>query len=92
MNSIKQHLDGRDVSPMCRLRGESSETVMHFSSGCPVLAKLKYRIQHDIVAKHIHWLLLKKHWIPSGNKWYSHVPNVVTKTDDGKVRFTGTNQ
>ena len=30
-------------------------------------------------------MLLKKHGIPTGNKWYSYVPNVVTETDDGKV-------
>ena len=85
VNSIKNHIDGQDVSPMYRLCGESSETVMHLSSGWPVLAKSKYQIQHDIVGKHIHWLLCKKHGIPTGNKWYSHVPNVVTETDDGKV-------
>ena len=50
------------------------------SSGCPVLAKSKYPIRHDIIrqGKHIHWLLLKKHGIPTENMWYSHVPNVVT--------------
>ena len=37
------------------------------------------------MGKHINWLLLKKHGIPTRNKWYSHVPNVVTETDDGKV-------
>ena len=30
-------------------------------------------------------LLLKKHGIPTGNKWCCHVPNVVTETDEGKV-------
>ena len=64
MNSIKHYNEGHDVSPMCRLSGESSETVMHPSSGCPVLAKSKYLIRHDIVGKNIHWLLLKKHEIP----------------------------
>ena len=34
------------------------------------------------MGKHIHWLLLKKYGIPTGNNWCSHVPNVVT--DDGK--------
>ena len=24
-------------------------------------------------------------WDPSGNKWYSHVPNAVTERDDGRV-------
>ena len=70
---------------MCRLCGESSETVMHLSKSCPVLTKSKYRIRHDIVGKHIHWLLLKKHGIPTGNERYGNVPNVVTQTDDGKV-------
>ena len=58
---------------------------MHLSSGCPSLAKWKYRIQHDIVGKHINWLLLKMYGVPAGNEWYSHVPNVVTERDDGKV-------
>ena len=35
VNSIKHHIDSQDVSPMCRLCGESCETVMHLSSGCP---------------------------------------------------------
>ena len=70
---------------MCRLCSESSETVMHLSSGCPVLAKSKYRIRLDIVGKHIHWLLSKKYGIPTENKSYRHVPNVVTERDDGKV-------
>ena len=84
-NSIKNHIDGQDLSPMSRLCGETSETVMYLSSGFPVLAKSKYRSRHDIVGKHIHWLLLKKHEIPTENKWYSHEPNVVTETDDGRV-------
>ena len=44
VNLMKNHIDIHDVSPMPRLCGESSETVMHLSSGCPVLAKSKYRI------------------------------------------------
>ena len=68
VNLIKHNIDSQDISPMCRLCGESRETVMHLSSGCPVLAKSKYRIQHDVVGKHIHCLLLKKHGIPTRNK------------------------
>ena len=50
-----------------------------------MLAQSKYRIQHGIVGKHVHLLLLKKHAIPTGNKWSCHVPNVVAETDDGKA-------
>ena len=30
-------------------------------------------------------VVLKKYGIHTGNKWYRHVPNVVTERDDGKV-------
>ena len=72
-NSIKHHIDGQDVSPMCRLCDKSSETVMHLSSGCLLLAKSKYRIRHDIVGKHIHCLLLKEYGIATGNKPYKPI-------------------
>ena len=70
---------------MCKLRGELSETVMHFNSGCLVLAKSKYQILHNIVGQHINWLLLKKYGIHAGNEWYNHLSNVVTKRDGDKV-------
>ena len=69
----KYHIDGNDVSPKCMLFGESKETVMHLSSGCPVLANSKYRIRLNTMRKHIHWLLLMKYGIAAGNKCYSHV-------------------
>ena len=50
-----------------------------------MVAKSKYQVRHDNVGEHIHWLLLKKNGISTGNKWYGHVPNVATETDDGKV-------
>ena len=72
---------------MCRLCGKSSETMIHISSGCSVLAESKYRIWHDIVGKDIHCLLLKKYWIYTRNNWYSHAPSIVTERerDNGKV-------
>ena len=92
VNSIKHHLDDQDISPMCMLCGKSSQTVIHFSSGCPVLAKSKYRIRHNIMGEHIHWLLLKKHGILTRNKWYSHVPDVMAETDDVEVTIYRANQ
>ena len=65
--------------------GESSVTVMHIGSGCPMLAMSKYQIRQNIVGKDIHWLLMKNYRTPTGNKWYIHVPNVVKERDDGKV-------
>ena len=85
VNVIKHRFDGQDILPMCRLYDGLSETVMHLSSGCPVLAKSEYPIRHDIVGKHIQWLLIKKYGILAGNEWYSNVPNVVSERDNGKL-------
>ena len=38
VNSIINHIDGQDVSSMCRLCGKSSETVIHLSTGYPVIS------------------------------------------------------
>ena len=85
VNSIKHHIERQDTLPMCSLCVGLSETVMHLSSGWSVLSKMKYQIQHDIVRKHITWLFLKKHGIPTRNKWYCHVPSVVAETDNGEA-------
>ena len=42
VNLIKHYIYNQDLLPICRLCGELSETVMHLSSGCPVLAKSDY--------------------------------------------------
>ena len=86
VNAIKHNIDRQEVSPICRMCGETNETVMHLSSGCAVLAKSRYKIRHDTMGKHIHWLLLKKYGIPVANKWYEHVPQVVTERADGKIK------
>ena len=66
--SIKVHIDGQDLSLICRLGGESTETVRHLNSICPALATSKYRTRHGILGKHIHWLVLRKFGLPTKNK------------------------
>ena len=66
--SIKVHIDGQDLSLICRLCGESTETVRHLNSICPALATSKYRTRHGILGKHIHWLVLRKFGLPTKNK------------------------
>ena len=85
VNSIRNAIDGQDVSPMCRMCGCTNETVMHVASGCPVLAESKYLSRHDTVGKHIHWLLLKKFEIAASSDWYKHTPETVTESNDGNV-------
>ena len=49
-NSIKCYIDKTNDSPLCRLRGKSSESVWHVVSGCPNLAQKEYKKRHDKVA------------------------------------------
>ena len=44
VNSIKNHNDGQGVSAMSRLCGKSSETLIHLSSGCSVLASRNIKL------------------------------------------------
>ena len=85
VNSIKRNIDGQDVSPLCRMCRKTNETVQHIVSGCTVLAGTRYLVRHDIVGKHVHWLILKKYDIPVGGTWYQHVPQTVTESSDGNV-------
>ena len=81
VNSIKHHIDGQDISPMCTLCDEMSETVMHINNGFPVLAASKCQVWHDRVGNHIYLLLLKKCVTLAGNEWYKHVPDAVPKRE-----------
>ena len=82
---VKHYIECPDVPPICRFCKESSETVIHLSSGFPVLAKSKYRVRHNILGKLIHCMLLEKYGIHTGNKWYNNISNVVTERDDGTI-------
>ena len=49
------------------------------------MAGSRYLARHDIVGKHIHWLLLQKYGIPVADKWFQHVPQTVTEGCGGDV-------
>ena len=53
-NSIKQSVDKTSETPLCRLCGDSTETVRHIVSGCKKLAQGEYRKRHDKVAQRVH--------------------------------------
>ena len=48
--------------------------MQHLVSGCEKLAQKKYKRQHDIVAKKVHWDLCNKNGLKHMEKWYEHVP------------------
>ena len=73
-NSIKHSVDKTSQTPLCRLCGESTETVWHIVSGCKKLAQNEYRKRHDKVALRVHWEMCRKYRIDCTNKWYDHQP------------------
>ena len=91
-NSIKAHIYKQEIEDKCRLCGQSNETVMHIVGGCATLAGKEYMARHDRVGSHIHWLMLKKYNITCAEKWYNHVPQSVTVSEDGKVVILWDNQ
>ena len=82
-NWIKARIDGQDVSPLCRVCHEADESVMHIASGCELLAKRRYTIRHDLVAKRVHWELCRKYRIDTCKKWYDHSPPDSCLSDEG---------
>ena len=49
-NSIKHSIDKTSETPLCRLCGNSAETVKHTISGCKRLVQREYKKRHDKVA------------------------------------------
>ena len=62
-NSIEYSIDKTSETPLCRLCGESSETVRHIVSGCKKFVQREYRKHHDKVALWVHWEMCRKHGI-----------------------------
>ena len=85
-NSIKHSIDKTSETPLCRLCGESTETVWHIVSGCKKLAQNEYRKRHDKVALRVHWEVCRKYGIECTEKWYDHQPLPIV--ENGEVRVT----
>ena len=58
--------------PQCQLCNSHTETVEHLVSGCGQLAGTQYKLQHDNVAKYIHWFLCGKYNNEWGDNWWKH--------------------
>ena len=62
------------TSPKCRLCNSYDETVMHITSGCPMLASNLYTNRHNKIASYIHWCILNDIGAPTEKLWYKHKP------------------
>ena len=73
-NYGKHHIDKTSENHLCRLCGETSESVQNLASGCEKLTQKEYRRWHDNVAKKVHWDLCKKNSLEHTENWHEHVP------------------
>ena len=85
-NSIKYSIDKTSETPLCRLCGETTETVRHIVSGYKKLAQREYRKRNYKVALGVHWEMYRKYGIECTNKWYDHQP--LSTAENGEVRIT----
>ena len=61
--SIKHSIDKTSETPLCRLCGNSTETVRHIVSGCKRLAQREYKKRHHKAALRVHWEMCRKYGI-----------------------------
>ena len=79
---MKKHLP----SLMCRLCGESEETIVHLMAACSSLAATEYLYQHNLVAGAIRWHLMKVYGLTVGSgSWLTHKPPPLIETTLVKI-------
>lgn len=81
----KKHIFGMDIDPKCRLCKIHDETIFHIMSGCPELAKKEYLDRHNNVCANLHYNICKFYEFPVEDKWYQHIPNKVTTSEEVTV-------
>ena len=86
-NSIKHSIDKTSETPLCRLCGNSTETVRHIISGCKRLAQREYKKSHDKVALRVHREMCRKYGIECTDKWYDHQPLAVVENRDVRITW-----
>ena len=65
-NAIKYSIDKTSETSLCRMFGDTTETVGHIASGCKKLAQNEYRKRHDKVVLRVHWKICRKNGIDCG--------------------------
>ena len=89
-NSIKHSIVKTSETLLCRLCGNSTETVRHIISGFKRLAQREYKKRHDKVALRVYWEMCRKYGIECTDKWYDHQPLAVAETRDVRITWDRT--
>ena len=84
-NAVKFNIDRIKNSPLCRLCGEMSESVIHLVCGCKVLAQKECKKRHDNIARIVHWMLCGRYDLRRADKWYEHYPKGTLESESVKI-------
>jgi hypothetical protein len=76
----------KETDSKLRLCHQFDETIDHFISACPILAKEQYIKRHNRVGAQLHFNICKETGVQLDKKcWYEHLPQSVEKSQGGKV-------
>jgi hypothetical protein len=84
-NYFKNKILKKEIEGKCRLCKQHEETIDHFTSGCPILAKNDYLTRHDKICRHLHYTMCKVISIETADKLYTHMPKPVYEVGDVTV-------
>ena len=70
------------TDPVCRICGQSQETIDHIVAGCPEVAKTEYLERHNKAASYLHWNICKEFNINTKAKCHEHGRQTVLKKHD----------
>ena len=80
-----QHVYSNSSTTQYQLCNFQVGTVEHLISGCSQLAGTQYKLQHDNIAKYVHWRLCGKYGIQREPNWWKHNPVNIVENDYVKI-------
>ena len=85
----RKHIERKNISDLCRLCHQYSESVSHLLSGCEILlGKHYYTDRHNMICKNIHYKLSKKYKLPiDASNYYKHNPPEIVENELARVLY-----
>ena len=84
-NAVKAKIDNTHVDSRCRMCFNADKTVNNVACECSKLAQRDNKLEHESVAKAVHWNLCKKFDLECKGKWYEHEPDKVIESTKVKI-------
>ena len=77
-NSMNKKVDKKSVSPLCRLRRERKETIMHVVEECNMPSQKQYHLwRRHRIGVIAYWMMRKRYGFSNAVEWHKHTPEKV---------------